>query len=336
MKTCIYCGFEKSDADFSDEHIWPDALGGDYLPDLWRSDDVCRTCNSISGVFVDGAFIKSLPGAIERATGAYDYLPPTLSLTNIVGVAPPLAYTGRMKDPPPPADHIADVWVGPCGVNIVHIRPDDAEPQWTAYVGGDPRAKKIRAGRAYLALTSTEPFWIAASLAAFKANFSRAKRYVVNMNVPPQIAAFCTELDRSDPVQASDMATVDAFIARGRAQHWVHNEMVTRADVVDRFLAKLGLAMGFKTLSVAFLETDYARNLRRAFREADVEKRSTIPIFGRGYWAELVGAPHKAPNLARGLGAVAEMFGRQIFAHGGDAVWQGHERGDCRRRRFAR
>jgi ribosomal protein L30 len=59
MKTCIYCDREKADGDFSDEHIWPDALGGDFLPpEIWRTNDVCGQCNSLSGVFVDGSFIR--------------------------------------------------------------------------------------------------------------------------------------------------------------------------------------------------------------------------------------------------------------------------------------
>jgi hypothetical protein len=285
MKSCLYCGLNKDDDEFSDEHIWPDALGGDYLSSLWRTDEVCRRCNSISGVFVDGAFIKSVPGAIERWTGAYDYLPATLSLTSMPSIAPPLAYTGRISDPPPRTGHASDVWLGPCGANIIHVRPDDAEPHWSAYAGGDPRAKKLKAGRAYLALTSAEPFWIAATLAAFRAHFERAKRYVINMNVPEQLASYCAELDRSDPVQAADMVVVDAFIAKGRDNEQVANDMVMRVDVVDRFLAKLALAIGYRVLGGSFLESEYSRDLRRAFREADMEKRKAIPILGSGYWS---------------------------------------------------
>jgi hypothetical protein len=62
MKTCIYCGEEKNPYEFSDEHIWPDALGGDDLPDFWRTDDVCQKCNNLSGLYVDGAFVKGWPG----------------------------------------------------------------------------------------------------------------------------------------------------------------------------------------------------------------------------------------------------------------------------------
>jgi HNH endonuclease len=48
MKTCIYCEKEQPDDAFNDEHIWPEALGGDHLPNFWRSDDVCTKCNNMS------------------------------------------------------------------------------------------------------------------------------------------------------------------------------------------------------------------------------------------------------------------------------------------------
>ena len=50
LMRCYYCGFEKPPSDFSDEHIWPDALGGDALPSFWRTNNVCRACNSMSGI----------------------------------------------------------------------------------------------------------------------------------------------------------------------------------------------------------------------------------------------------------------------------------------------
>ena|ERR1700730_6272593 len=72
MKKCIYCGRDKPLVDFSDEHIWPDALGGDFLEPFWRTEDVCGRCNNLSGVFVDGAFIKSVFGGgnkrVERGS----------------------------------------------------------------------------------------------------------------------------------------------------------------------------------------------------------------------------------------------------------------------------
>jgi HNH endonuclease len=74
LKTCVYCEQDKPEEEFDLEHIWPDALGGDLLPALFQTNDVCQRCNNLAGLFVDGAFLKSWFGQAERATGAYDYV----------------------------------------------------------------------------------------------------------------------------------------------------------------------------------------------------------------------------------------------------------------------
>ena len=143
------------------------------------------------------------------------------------------------------------------------------------------------AGRAYIALTSEEPFWIVVSLASFKAHFDRAERFVVNMDVPTQWSGSFKNPDANDLAQASDMNVVTAVIAAGRNDNWIKATPVIRPDVGNRLLAKLALAIGYKFLGAPFLTTDYARHLRKGFREADSEKRRQIPVRGTGYLHEL-------------------------------------------------
>lgn len=277
MKSCIYCGEQKSFDQFSDEHIWPNALGGDYLPhDVWRTDDVCQRCNSVSGLFVDGAFIRSWMGQAELSNGALEYLAGRDKPGAI-----PLNYLGPIQDIPAPRGHVADYWAGPCGANIIHIRPDNGDEQWTAYAGGDPKAKKAAAGRAYMALTSQNEFWVTVSLLSFKHHFDRAERFVVNMELPPNWSFKAP--DRNDPVQAEDMTTIDAVIKRGRDGDSFRGRISVSADLGNRLLSKLGLAVGYKLLGAAFLETDNAKNLRWGLREANIEKRKKIPLRGSSY-----------------------------------------------------
>jgi HNH endonuclease len=279
MKTCIYCGKDKPDDAFSDEHIWPDALGGDYLPDLWRTDDVCTKCNRDSGLFVDGSFIKSWPGTAERAFDAMAYLSPSQP-----GILP-LNYLGVLVDAPTRASEIAEYWSGPCGAKIIHIRPKDSEERWASYAGGDPRQKPSRAGRAYIALTSKQVFWICVSLASFKAHFTEAERFVVNREVPPHWRGSFSNTDITNPVQAADMEVVTRVTSAGHVDNVV--KAVIELDVGERFLAKVGLAIGYKLLGAPFLTTDYAQNLRRCFREANVERRQQIPLPRTGYLDEI-------------------------------------------------
>lgn len=144
MKTCIYCGQDKPEEEFSDEHIWPDALGGDFLPPFWRTDDVCGKCNSASGVFVDGAFIKSFFVSAERSLDALDYLDPDKA----IGILP-LSYLGTFQNIATQEGEVADFWVCAPGANIIHFRKASEEGIWDAYAGGDPRrqSKRSKAGR---------------------------------------------------------------------------------------------------------------------------------------------------------------------------------------------
>lgn len=278
MRTCVYCGDKKHSDEFSDEHIWPAALGGDFLPDdVWRTDDVCRECNNISGLFVDGSFIRSWMGKAERASDSLEYL-----AGGSKPVAIPLDYLGPIQNVPVPNDHIADYWAGPCGANIIHIRPDDGDEQWKTYAGGDPKAKKMKAGRAYMALTSENKFWIAVSLLSFKHHFKRAERFIVNMDFPSELPFF--KPDRNDPVQAADMKTVDAVINHNRNGERLHIQLAMSVDLGNRLLAKLGLAVGYKLLGSGFLETENAKNLRLAMRERKTEKRKHIPVHGSGFF----------------------------------------------------
>ena len=274
MKICLYCGGPKPEGEFSDEHIWPDALGGDHLPhDLWRTNDVCRSCNNISGVFVDGAFIRSFLGQSERTYGDLDYL---AGAGRPVGIS--LVYLGPIHNIPAPAGHIADFWVCPHGANIIHIRPDDRDGQWLAYAGGDPRAKKSNAGRAYMMLTSEHPFWIKVSLVSFRRHFGRAKRFITNMDIPDDWPF--RSPDPTDPIEAEDMKMVQAFIDGGSR---ARGTVMIRIDTGNRMLAKLALGVGYKLFGSPYLQTEYALHLRRAMREADFQKRQSIPIRGTGH-----------------------------------------------------
>jgi hypothetical protein len=233
----------------------------------------------MAGVFVDGSFIKSWMGNAERSIGAREYLSPTRAGVSVL----PLDYIGQLRDMPTREDELAEYWCGPCGANIIHIRPKDSDGHWASYAGGDPRAKKSRAGRAYIALVSEEPFWIAVSLASFKEHFKRAERFVVNMDVPPQWNNSFKNPDTNNPVQAGDMKVVTVVTSAGRNGDWIRARPVIRFDVGNRFVAKLGLAIGYKLLGTPFLQTDYAKNLRKGFREADGEKRRHIPMRGTGF-----------------------------------------------------
>lgn len=277
MKTCVYCGKQKSADEFSDEHIWPAALGGDFLDWFWRTEDVCALCNSASGVFVDGAFIKSFFVSGERAFDALDYLDP-----DNPSRALPLAYLGTIANVPTQAGEVADFWVVAPGANVVHFRAENEDDLWDAYAGGDPRrqSKRSKAGRVVTALTSAEPFWYLTALSSVAHHFDKAEKFVTNLAGPPEPFR---ELHPTDSQHAADLAFFQAMESlRDKGEH-LQNQVIIPLAADGRFLAKLALAAGYKLFGERFLDTADARILRQGFREADPAKRRQLPILGSGY-----------------------------------------------------
>lgn len=282
-RTCIYCVTEKPDDEFSDEHIWPNALGGDFLDCFWRTDDVCGSCNSASGVFVDGAFIKGWIGNAERSIGAREYL--RMEAGHVGRL--PLNYLGTINDPAPPPDCAVDSWAGPCGANILHVRPAAEENIWDTYAGGDPRAKKSKSGWAYLLLTSLAPFWVMVSLASFGAHFTRAKKRIVTLGLTDAyLKPYAIEpFDRAE--NQSHTAFIDQFKARSMAGEHVRSTLATDVHTGNRVLCKVALALGCRLFGNEFSTSGYGEKLRRAFREADPGKRATMTVRGTGLVAGL-------------------------------------------------
>lgn len=299
-KLCIYCNLEKIGTEFSDEHIWPDALGGDHLSRFWRTDEVCRACNSMSGVFVDGAFIRGWAGSMERGCGARDYM----LLSDPMQTVLPLNYLGKLPNEMTESGEVADWWVGPCGATIVHIRPKESEEFWTPYLGGDPRAKKAKAGRAYIALASASDYWIIAALASFAKHFRRARRYVVNMDIPPEWKVF-ERVDRGDAEQAADLVVIDTITDAAKAGRAVKAQVQMQIDCGHRFLAKIALAIGCQLFGSPFTVHAQGADLRHAFRQANLERRREIPIRGTGYFA---GGSNRDLNLLSWRGAWVLML----------------------------
>jgi hypothetical protein len=89
------------------------------------------------------------------------------------------------------------------------------------------------------------------------------------------------------------------------------NGIATRLDVVvqidsdSRLLAKLGLAVGYKTFGARFLATDYAKTLRSALWEPNLEKRRSLPVRGTGYL--------HGPLPPGGIGSILKWLGAWVL-----------------------
>ena len=318
LKNCIYCGFDWPVTEFSLEHIWPDALGGDFLPALFKTRNVCKRCNSLAGRFVDGAFLKSWFGQAERATGNQEYLDLDINSNSITS----LSYMGPIADGPQESDKMYEMWLGPCGIHIIHVwdRVENGE-LWDIYAGGDPVARKKNPGRVYISLTTINTQWIALALRSIKAQFKAAERFIVNAQLPDEWRHLAKPINGSEPDQTNDLKVVKFVQDASRNGDFVgHNIKITRY-LDHRFLTKIALGIGFQIFGTKFLSTEYASCLRTAMREANPEKRGEMPVRGSGFFDSVAGDQLKAMAFPGGwvihMRVVADCLALMIITPSG-------------------
>lgn len=277
LKYCIYCDRNKPEAEFSLEHIWPDTLGGDLLPDLFKTEDVCANCNNLCGLYVDGAFVKSILTKFETSISASVYTDPKKPSYM------PFAYIGFDQDFPCKENEVCERWIGAAGEHLYHVHEKD-DDQWGPYAGGDIiKRKKKNPGRAYMSLTSKEDYWILVATISFKKQFKTAKRCITNCELLPDIEHYeklkhlFPTPDMDDKVQAEELNYI-----MQRGDNIVHSQGVIDLGFEQRFLCKFALALGHKLLGKRFVETTYAKELRKGLWCKDFKERQKIKVRGTG------------------------------------------------------
>lgn len=290
-QVCVYCHGRSRDLEFSLEHIWPRSLGGDALPTHFRSDEVCRTCNSRLGQWVDGAFLKNWFIQAEATGTGYEYLDPDKPCIL------PIMYMGFDDEFPVQEGEVCERYAGPAGAHIYHIHSRDDE-RWEAYTGGDfIKRKRGEGGRAYIALTTTVQYWAQASLISFAAQFPFAKCRSATMlgGDPLEIGVLNSG---QGPLTEVEKIEVDFILGRSTSQL---NKLVVDIHFADRFLAKLALGLGHTMLGPKVSNSVYADQLRTYLWTQGPDARSAFSIRGSGFWKTSDEAP--TPQILRWPGA---------------------------------
>lgn len=298
LKHCIYCNREKSENEFSLEHIWPDSLGGEFLPDLFKTRKVCTRCNNLCGQFVDGAFIKSMFVQNEIASSANSFANPKRP-----GFLP-LSYIGIDKDFPVEQNELCERWIGAAGEHIYHVHEKD-EAQWDSYAGGDIiKRKRKDGGRAYLSLTSAEPYWVVVAVSSFKRAFKNAKRC---LTTPSDLTPTMPNYDKwlkvfPQPDQNDEKQKRELSYIHSQKNRIIHTGSVLDIGYEERFMCKLALSLGYQILGHDFGVSAYAQELRKALWCKDFQERRELKILGSGSFS--------TPNeISQGLGQALGICG---------------------------
>ena len=269
-KICLYCKKEKPDNEFSQEHILPRGVGGNldtYNP--FSINDVCGRCNNLSGLFIDGPFIKSWFINNYRADVAKKYC----HLTDKTVL--PLTYFGEIKDLKF-GDKICEFWLGPTGDTIYHFHePYPEELDSPPIVGVPPTTynKEIDNGFVFLFVRSNNPVWHPAIIFSTISNFKKSVIYLGNGDKPAL-----------DQFQVIPENLSELHLQIKSMQGKTHNNTVKIGiNYADRFLCKLALGIGSLLLNPSFKESKSADLLRQGMWTKNIRDREKLPIRGTGF-----------------------------------------------------
>ncbi|AIT09199.1 hypothetical protein LO80_03905 [Candidatus Francisella endociliophora] len=264
MKVCIYCKTNKDEKQFTLEHVISQFLGGAHAPDYLKTRNVCVTCNSNLGLFVDASFEKDFLVFNELNEAAYAFFNPDkpvpLPLRNI-GISD--LVPSEMKE-----DEICECWIGPLGEQIYWIRPTDERMYW--YSGGNPRTvKKVRT-RAYFIWSERSIKNPIITWLSFKDAFKGRK--VRKISCTQVKGANLVDIGFSEPDNL-DLMRIKYFnnmCSNGQKRENKFS-MYLRHDI--RFMAKLAIGLGHVLFGDDFNNSEYTNELHKAlwFREGDRE-----------------------------------------------------------------
>lgn len=252
-------------------------------PAQFATRQVCRTCNSLCGLWVDGGFTKNFFAHNEAHRAAEEFVDPDRPGPM------PLIYMGIDTEFECAPDEICERWTGPAGEHVYHLHARD-EPKWDAYSGGDViRRKRSDPGRVYVYLTSVQPYWVFTTFHSVAARFPDARRRCLTQLDGPSLAPVILGPEEGE---ISETEAREIAFLRARTIGPRNMSFSLRLEATDRFMAKLALGFGHTLLGPKVSASPYAQDLRRVlWRRADDPEDPPVRVRGNtGYQGQVDGA----------------------------------------------
>ncbi|MGY8812791.1 MAG: HNH endonuclease [Pseudomonadales bacterium] len=266
MTHCIYCRTEGAESDFTLEHVVPQFLGGAYAPDFLKTRDVCRSCNSNLGLFVDASFEKNwiVSNWLRDSSSAF------YNKECPVGVSLVCMGISDLRPSGLPEDHVCELWLGPLGEQVYWLRPHDL--RMPAYIGGNPRTTKRTETRAYFLFSENSKEDPIKAWLSFEQAFQGRKVKKI----------MCTEIRGADPATIGFAEPDD--LDRSRIMFFLKNsknepERKLRVTVNPRFdlrfMCKIAIGFAYCLFGSKVLASDYGNELNKGlwYREGDEEPK---------------------------------------------------------------
>lgn len=251
---CLYCAQNKPASESSLEHAVPQFLGGSQAPLQYKLRNVCRTCNNLLGLHVDGSYAKSwfVTNALADAARKY-YSGPGNNNSFPLTCIGPVNIPGLLL----PQKTVAESWLGPSGETIIWVRTGDDALYW--YTGGNPTYRK-RESTVYFMPVTGDPVRLQMGTEALIGGFKKTKaRRIFGATVgglPPGTAY--PGFDLPTTMDDSNVQAIHAAIQSGS----IHAQLQMNPKFDLRFICKMALAVGFSLFGNPYLSTAEAIEAR--------------------------------------------------------------------------
>jgi hypothetical protein len=177
----------------------------------------------------------------------------------------PLKYLGILESFSGEIDEVCEVWFGPHGGILYHVR-QKADPRYDTMIGGNPIESKKNNGWITIFAQNSDPYWNRVLLLSCIKYFSKARRISGGIQLDPQ-----TQHDSyfNNPTN-EELRSLQFFRAISGKQH--HCKIAIQIGFEQRFLAKLALGLGYNLFGSEFLKIEDSQKLRNAMWEKDFHK----------------------------------------------------------------
>ncbi len=267
-KQCLYCNRPKPEEEFSEEHVLPQAIGGNLEPtNPFKTNDVCRNCNSTCGLFVDTGFIKSWFTSVARVQDGMRHVKFSQEMLfpfQYMGTIEELSYDGK----------ICEFWIGPTGDSVFHFHDEyPAVEDMPIIVGPAPNVRRhIDFGFAFIFVVPSNPVWWRPILRSFAVQFRGTTLYFANGNTPE--GGLFSEIPKELLGLREQL--------KAATERSINTRISVTIDAELRFLGKLGLGLGHLFLKTGFSSSSDAQNLRDLMWARTRDQRGNAKVRGAG------------------------------------------------------
>lgn len=269
---CLYCGKEFNENEMTREHVIPQVLGGNiHESNPFIINNVCKRCNNVAGIFIDGIFAKQylVKNKIDSLNSRYTDIEKKPYL--------PLIYMGKLKKFKF-NNNICELWLSNSGDIIYHFHEPYDDKLAIPMIGKPTyiKSEEIDQGFIFLYMVANNPIWQRVTVNSIRTTFPKSKIYLGNDS--HKVCSIFSEIPQE--LNLLHVSLNDKVTKKNEL------ECVISLHANDRFLFKTALGMCGLFLNETFVLSEEANRLRIGMWAKSNDEIKDIKISGSSFYTK--------------------------------------------------